>query len=781
MANNSRQTKRFFPIIIAILMVAYLSTMTAATRTSVQSGNWNSPSTWSPAGNPASGDAIVVANGDTVTITTDATCSNLTIQVGGMLVGDGFAHFLNLGSGSGEDFTINGTFVSLGVTPRLEQDAQWGGSGGLWDFARIDMNGNTLRFTSGSTMSIKLNGAGDPFANYGTFIAPPTVTFNYNGATPQVLSSDANSVYGNLVISNPTGVTLSRALASGNLKGNLQVQVGTLRNGGFAITGNGSNSFELWDNTTFVLTGTSSMVSNFDKKTFSAISTVDYAGANQTVSNELYGNLTLSGTGTKSMPLTSMTVAGNFRMSGTANALAKNSLNIGGGLIVDAGANLDAGALSHTVQGSFVNDGTVTASLSTMTFNGAALQTLSGSTQTTFGNLTVNNPAGIAVSTSANVAGTLQLTNGKLALSNCTLTMAPTGSIIGESTQRYIVTSGTSVLTMRVGNTSAVTFPVGTSTSYNMTSLQTQFGTDNFSVRVIDAISPSCPNNAFAVQRTWEINEQTSGGNGTVSAAFQWRSTEEGTSFNRAAGSLYRFVGEQWSLEGSLNSVSGSDPYVAAVSSISSLGCFIVSNDGALPIQLAHFSAATIQNTNDVMTSWETISETNNYGFFVQRSEGNESNYQDRPNGFVPGHGTTIEPHGYSWVDRNVQSGTYYYRLKQMDLDGTTHFTDGIRVIVSVLASVEEFVPKVFNLAQNYPNPFNPSTRIQFTVDNAGYTTLTVFDVVGKEVGTLYAGIAEPGKAYSVSFDASQVANGTYFYKLVNGNQSSLKKMLLLK
>ena len=200
-----------------------------------------------------------------------------------------------------------------------------------------------------------------------------------------------------------------------------------------------------------------------------------------------------------------------------------------------------------------------------------------------------------------------------------------------------------------------------------------------------------------------------------------------------------------------------------------------------LPIQLASFSA-TVSGGNDVRLDWRTLSETNNYGFFIQRRIPPSEAYVDVENSFVPGHGTTLEPHDYSWTQSQVAPGSYYYRLKQVDLDGSFHFSDSRQVIVYPLAGVEEgSFPASFNLSQNYPNPFNPSTRIQFTVDRSGSTTLTVSDILGKEVETLFAGTAEAGTTYGVTFDASRVANGTYFYRLVSGNQVSLKKMLLLK
>jgi hypothetical protein len=89
-------------------------------------------------------------------------------------------------------------------------------------------------------------------------------------------------------------------------------------------------------------------------------------------------------------------------------------------------------------------------------------------------------------------------------------------------------------------------------------------------------------------------------------------------------------------------------------------------------------------------------------------------------------------------------------------------------------------VVRQYELMQNYPNPFNPSTDIRFTLSNAGFTTLKVYDVLGREVSTLVNERLNTG-AYSITFDARNIPSGTYFYTLnVDGHQIS-KKMMLLK
>ena len=89
-------------------------------------------------------------------------------------------------------------------------------------------------------------------------------------------------------------------------------------------------------------------------------------------------------------------------------------------------------------------------------------------------------------------------------------------------------------------------------------------------------------------------------------------------------------------------------------------------------------------------------------------------------------------------------------------------------------------IPERFDLDQNYPNPFNPTTTIRFSIEKAGQTTLTIYNVVGQVVATPVATRLEAG-SYQVQFDASGLRSGVYFYKLESGEQVSMKKMLLVK
>jgi len=92
----------------------------------------------------------------------------------------------------------------------------------------------------------------------------------------------------------------------------------------------------------------------------------------------------------------------------------------------------------------------------------------------------------------------------------------------------------------------------------------------------------------------------------------------------------------------------------------------------------------------------------------------------------------------------------------------------------------EKPVPKKYSLLQNYPNPFNPSTTIKYSIVIKGEVKLTIYDILGREVSVLVNEVKDPGY-YEVNFNASNLASGVYFYRLVAGNFVSTRKMLLLK
>ncbi|MBK6913941.1 MAG: hypothetical protein IPH11_09835 [Ignavibacteriales bacterium] len=190
-----------------------------------------------------------------------------------------------------------------------------------------------------------------------------------------------------------------------------------------------------------------------------------------------------------------------------------------------------------------------------------------------------------------------------------------------------------------------------------------------------------------------------------------------------------------------------------------------------VPVELTSFTATVTQNS--VSLNWQTATEINNSGFEIERKQvgspqSSVGNQDWRVIGFVPGFGTTTEPKNYSFVDENLPSGKYQYRLKQIDFDGTFEYSNTVEVEISS--------PTEFTLEQNYPNPFNPTTKIKYTIPTVTlslskgdvYVTLKVYDVLGNEVATLVNEQQQPG-TYEVEFNAGKkkkLSSGVYYYQL---------------
>lgn len=190
---------------------------------------------------------------------------------------------------------------------------------------------------------------------------------------------------------------------------------------------------------------------------------------------------------------------------------------------------------------------------------------------------------------------------------------------------------------------------------------------------------------------------------------------------------------------------------------------------GIVPVELVSFNAE-IQE-NGITLKWETATELNNSGFEIERSDDNMSFIKL---GFIKGKGTTTEKQEYMYRDNDIKGkGKFFYRLKQLDHDGTESLSNVIEVDYSL-------IPTVFSLSQNYPNPFNPLTTIQFGIPKEVKATLKIYDALGSEVETIVSELLEPGY-YEYQWSGANYASGVYFYRLTAGNFVSTKKLLLLK
>jgi hypothetical protein len=195
--------------------------------------------------------------------------------------------------------------------------------------------------------------------------------------------------------------------------------------------------------------------------------------------------------------------------------------------------------------------------------------------------------------------------------------------------------------------------------------------------------------------------------------------------------------------------------------------------NGPMPVELTSFMASVINN--NVILNWRTATEINNYGFEVERKP--ETGDWTKI-GFAKGNGNSNSEKEYLFTDKNLNPGNYRYRLKQIDNDGKNEYSKEVEVIVKE-------IPTEYTLNQNFPNPFNPTTKIEYTIPNAGTSfmksiQLKVYDILGREIETLVNEKKSAG-TYSVSWNAAGLPSGIYIYRLVSNGEVITKIMNLVK
>jgi len=197
-------------------------------------------------------------------------------------------------------------------------------------------------------------------------------------------------------------------------------------------------------------------------------------------------------------------------------------------------------------------------------------------------------------------------------------------------------------------------------------------------------------------------------------------------------------------------------------------GIYRLPLSSVLPIQLASFLVEH-EAAGAVRVAWRTISETNCYGFILEKS-GDGTSWEN-VGVFVPGHGTTTSPVAYSLVVP-LSGGDVWLRLVQVDLDGTrTAYGASL---------VNADAPARLSLFQNYPNPFNPSTSIRYSLPARSHVALSVYSVLGQCVATLVDGVEDAG-THEVRFDATRLASGVYVYRLLAGGTSFSRRMSIVR
>jgi hypothetical protein len=443
-------------------------------------------------------------------------------------------------------------------------------------------------------------------------------------------------------------------------------------------------------------------------------------------------------------------------------------------LTINTGATLtiNNAASVLAIGGAYTNNGTLTHTAGELVFAGAALQNIPAGT---YSKINVNNAVGVTLTGNVSMSDSLKLSNGNVTLGSNNLTLSGTASVVSNaSASRYIRTNGTGALIIQnigsTGRTGAVSFPVGNS-SYNPLTLTNAGTSDNYTVRVLDNVTNTPPTGLSltnnVVGRTWVANEAVAGGsNATVTV--QWSAVDELTGFTRAASYVALHNGTTW-MATAATSAAGSNPYTQTRTGITSFSYFGVGSTGTLPVELLTFTAE--RKGREVSLDWATASEHNNDYFIIERSTDN-INYTVV--GKVQGQGTTAKTTAYQLMDDvstliSNKIKVAYYRLKQVDLDGSINEAKTVNVDISEDLSG-------MTVTAN-PNPFQHSLAININIAKQEKVTLQVTDMTGKLI-TEQVVEAASGSNQIMLQGLENLKAGMYFVNVMGATEISTIKVV---
>ena len=227
---------------------------------------------------------------------------------------------------------------------------------------------------------------------------------------------------------------------------------------------------------------------------------------------------------------------------------------------------------------------------------------------------------------------------------------------------------------------------------------------------------------------------------------------------------------ESWSPSGS--NLDGNQ-LCTTVSSFSQFAVGSNSSTNPLPVELAGFEGTATED--GVRLTWQTVSEDNSAGFEVQRKAGEASSWTEVD--FVESHsasGTTSEPQSYQFEDTNLPyaADALEYRLKQVDLDGSTDLSRVVEIGLGV--------PDQLALHAPFPNPSRDHATVRYELPEATEVQIAVYDLLGRRVATPVDGRKNVGRA-QVQLRTQDLPSGTYILRLQAADQTRTQRLTVVK
>lgn len=611
MRGNGQSAQVFLAIVLAIVFAGTTGGADAATCTSqgiTPPFNWGTAATWTCNQVPLATDDVVIADGYTVTIDTTAVAASLSITTGtgtskinintGSLTVSGNVTLDASGINNNNNKTINVGSATLSVGGTLTLTGGAGnrtavlslgtGTASIGGNIAVNSAASTITFTGSGTLNV-----GGNFGS-GALLTASTGTVVYNGAGAQ---SVGTYNYNNMTI-NKSGGT---ATLAGNISiaGNLNVAAGILDlSTALADRSSSGGVINVSDGATLKIGGNNTFPANYTTHTLGSTSTVEYSGSSQNATNESYGHLTLSGTGTTSLPGTALSIAGNLTLSGSATANTGAGVTVNGNLMIGSGTTFLANTYTHNVKGALSNSGTLTPGSSTFNFNGTAAQSITGPVSffhltianaagvtpsgtltvrgnftnsggfnagtstvsfagssaqsitgaTTFNNLTMSNASGLTINNDISVGGTLTFSSGNISTGANTVRVTATGST--SRTSGHVV--GKLRKNIATGVDVSQTFEIGTGASYTpvLTVFVTVTATGDVTATTATPDHPQIAtagiNSARSVNRYWTLSKDASLAFDAYAATFTFVASDVDAGSTTANFIVQRYVSPTW-------------------------------------------------------------------------------------------------------------------------------------------------------------------------------------------------------------------------------------------
>ncbi|MGB2866851.1 MAG: T9SS type A sorting domain-containing protein [Bacteroidota bacterium] len=808
--------KRFIIVVtLVILCLGFEWTAALATdKFAVATGNWSATTTWSltrggasGAAVPAQGDSVIIPNGFTVRIDASGkVCKSLTIESGGTVYANtalptsGIVYFRVYNGTVTTDGTL-GTIAGDAVSFECSGTVRFAGSGTIRPARirpRTDSTNVNIIIDCNMTMMYTGSTGGGGMALYTANSAANdniTVTVNtgrtltlidsaYIGTASSVTvdgtASTTFNINGTLAMQGP-GSSMNLRVSTGklfqlNIGSSGSVSVGRNLN---ASLGAGSTAITVASGGSLTVCAGGGGTADFTTPTVVVAGAGDFtlpAGGKINIGtvdglDPATGPIQVSGTQTFSTAAGYGYVGTSAQVTGPSlpATIGKLTINNAAGVTLSSNQTVDS---STTMTAGALSLGGNILSYGTnysVTYNGTSAQTTTSvELPATVKTLTISNAAGVALAAPLTVSSSLALTSGVLSLGANNLTLS--GTVTGTpSATAMVATNGAGQFRKSFTADGSFTFPIGEVTgTAEYSPVAVTMAAGGYSSAYVSATVTNSKQSSNTSSTDFINRFWTLGGSGITSPNYSAVFTYKTADVNGTEANMY---GGKYS--GSAWTLlaavdAGLHQFTAAAQT--SFSDFTAGEQAALPVELSTLNVLTERLSATIV--WSTATEVASSSFEIERRAVGTQEWTAV--GSVRAAGSSNSTRSYSFSDANVAPGRYAYRLKAVNNDGSFKYYGAAEVEIGI-------APNALTLTDAYPNPFNPTTVIEFTVPGTGIASLKVFNILGQEVATLFNGPAEAGRYYQAKFNGTSMPSGVYFARLESSGKSMLKKMLLTK